>query len=107
MKRSNLPPRKTALKRTSLKKKRRKTSPAMKQARRLALERAEGLCEARWTGCFGVAGHAHHLRRRSQGGADNVDNLLMVCPPCHSAIHANPSLAVKKGHLKMGKNDQS
>lgn len=104
MKRSEPPTRKTPLKRTNMTRKRRKASPAMKQARRLAVERAEGLCEARWADCAGRAEHAHHIRRRSQGGEDEVDNLLMVCFKCHAAIHANPSLAAKKGHLRMGKD---
>lgn len=76
----------------------------MKKARSLAVERAEGLCEARWAGCGGHGDQAHHVRRRSQGGADSVDNLLIVCQSCHHEIHANPTLARQKGHLKMAKD---
>lgn len=95
---------KTGLRRGPMKRKRRKASPLLKQARRLAVERAEGLCEARWAGCAGRGEHAHHVRRRSQGGDDTVDNLLMVCHRCHGEIHANPALAAKKGHLKLARD---
>lgn len=104
MKRSEPPKRKAPLKRSNLKRKPRKASPAMKRARSLAVERAEGLCEARWTGCSARGEHAHHIRRRSQGGEDVVENLLIVCQSCHGAIHANPALAHQKGHLKLSKD---
>ncbi len=29
----------------------------------------------------------HHIKYRSQGGGNDVDNLLEVCRMCHSAIH--------------------
>jgi len=32
--------------------------------------------------------HAHHLRFRSQGGHDTMQNLVLLCPRCHAAIHA-------------------
>jgi 5-methylcytosine-specific restriction endonuclease McrA len=31
---------------------------------------------------------AHHIIYRSQGGKDELDNLLTVCSACHVAIHA-------------------
>ncbi len=104
MKRSQPPKRHTPLKRTKLKRRARQASPAMKKARALAIERAEGLCEARWAGCSAKGEHAHHIRRKSQGGEDVVDNLLIVCQNCHGAIHANPALANQKGHLKLNKD---
>lgn len=29
----------------------------------------------------------HHIKYRSQGGGNELDNLLEVCRMCHSAIH--------------------
>jgi len=103
MKRSPAPKRKTPLQRSKFTPKRRKASQPLKKARALAVERAGGLCEARWDGCGGLGEHAHHIRRRSQGGADTADNLLIVCHRCHSAIHSHPTLASRKGHLKLRK----
>ena len=31
--------------------------------------------------------HAHHLKYRSQGGADSVDNLVALCGECHDLLH--------------------
>jgi 5-methylcytosine-specific restriction protein A len=31
--------------------------------------------------------HAHHLHWLSRGGEDNIDNLALVCPNHHAAIH--------------------
>lgn len=32
-------------------------------------------------------GQGHHIRYRSAGGADTMDNLIWICYPCHSAEH--------------------
>ncbi len=32
--------------------------------------------------------HHHHVQKRSQGGADTVENLLRVCGACHARLHA-------------------
>lgn len=77
-----------------------------RRARALALNaetcarRAGGLCEARCSDrCVGRGEHAHHVIRRSQGGTDDLINLLWVCGPCHAHIHANPDLARDAGLL--------
>ena len=31
--------------------------------------------------------HVHHIKERSEGGSDDLDNLLLVCPNCHTTIH--------------------
>lgn len=43
----------------------------------------------RWCGIQGVPIHRHHVRYRSQGGVDDVDNLLTLCGPHHSEAHSD------------------
>lgn len=67
------------------------------------LERSRGRCEARTSSlCTGVGVHAHHVRRRSQGGSNDPTNLLWVCFFCHAAIHANPEQARELGMIVEG-----
>lgn len=68
--------------------------------RRQVAARAKGQCEARWSpDCMTGGVHAHHRRRRSQGGQDTAENLLWVCSPCHLLIHDQIDEAVKRGFL--------
>ena len=39
--------------------------------------------------------HVHHIRYRSDGGNDNVSNLVMVHPNCHRQIHSQRLKVVK------------
>lgn len=57
------------------------------------------ICEAQAPGCTGRAVHAHHRKRRSQGGDNSSANLLRVCVQCHTYIHANPERSYAKGWL--------
>lgn len=43
--------------------------------------------------------HAHHRRRRSQGGTDDHANLAWLCPPCHRWVHNNVADAIDAGYL--------
>lgn len=87
-----------------------KDSPELKANRRIVAARAKGLCEAKaHRGCkasspprFGQ--HAHHVRRRTQGGSDKVSNLLWVCFLCHDWIHDHPKLAAERGLLDLRKD---
>jgi RNA-directed DNA polymerase len=63
-------------------------------------ERQEGNCpnchqgiteESEW--------HKHHIQPKSQGGSDELDNLILVCSACHSQIH-NPIYRDKTGPRK-------
>jgi len=57
--------------------------------RRQITVRAGGYCEARILEvCTGQPEHAHHVRRRSQGGGETPGNLKLVCGECHDWIHA-------------------
>jgi len=86
------------LKRSPLKVKRR-GEYQWRKARRAVLERSGGRCEARLVRCTRAAEHVHHVKRRSQGGGHEVENLLAVCFGCHEWIHANPAEAFEKGLL--------
>ena len=35
----------------------------------------------------GQCRHHHHIVYRSQRGTDSLDNLLVLCPRCHDAVH--------------------
>ena len=41
------------------------------------------LCEK----CGGVAVDIHHIKLKSQGGTDDVENLIALCRPCHNIEH--------------------
>lgn len=60
---------------------------ALRAALRDKLTNRDQRCRVCQTLLSGAA-HAHHLLFRSQGGTDSMENLLLVCPPCHTAIHA-------------------
>lgn len=58
-----------------------------------ALEEADGVCQ----GCESEAPfldesgepflEVHHMKRRSDGGADHPDNVVALCPNCHRRVH--------------------
>lgn len=74
---------------------------ALDRARFEVVARSEGRCEANVEAvCTGRGEHAHHVRRRSQGGPDTADNLLWLCASCHRFVHDNPAAAAAMGLLK-------
>ena len=42
----------------------------------------------------------HHIKYRSQGGTDNLDNLITLCADCHKNIHAG-KLSINKKPKKL------
>lgn len=44
--------------------------------------------------------HVHHILPKSEGGKDNVSNLVMVHPNCHRQIHAQQLTVVKLAPAK-------
>jgi hypothetical protein len=58
--------------------------------------RSNGLCEVCGHERLGVI---HHRLRRSQGGGNELENLLGLCSRCHDEIHANPAWAYEHGYL--------
>lgn len=79
-----------------------KRSAAWNRSRKWTIDRAHGRCEAGITaaGCTGRAEHVHHMQLRSQGGSDDIANLLAVCHRCHGHIHANPAESYEMGWLR-------
>jgi 5-methylcytosine-specific restriction protein A len=61
--------------------------------KRYALREADGVCQecnedAPFTGIDGEPFlEVHHLYRRSDGGADDPDNVVALCPNCHRRVH--------------------
>jgi len=77
-----------------------KRGPAeLKAAKAVVRARSRGFCEVNALGCTGKAIHAHHKRRRSQGGSDAPENLVHTCRSCHDFIHSNPAWSFGKGWL--------
>jgi 5-methylcytosine-specific restriction endonuclease McrA len=57
-----------------------------KKTRQLVSERANDTCE--W--CHRAWGtQLHHIKRKSQGGSDDISNLMLVCFSCHHKIHTD------------------
>ena len=65
--------------------------------REAVFERDQWTCQ--WCEVPGGALDAHHVIRRSQGGKDEVANLVSVHRLCHRAIHDSPSAAKARGFL--------
>jgi hypothetical protein len=62
----------------------------------LVRARAHNICEC----CRIRDGRmAHHRLRRTQGGGNDLFNLLWVCPPCHDWIHDHPEESYEKGYM--------
>lgn len=93
------------MKRSALTRKTRiKTISERELERRIELEEVRPLIEARSLGvceiCRWATGvHLHHKLRRSQGGTNTLDNLLLVCSEDHEFIHSNPEQSYEKGWL--------
>ncbi len=52
-------------------------------------DREMGLCQGRFPGCANEGHHAHHMKYRSRGGSNSLENLALLCFPCHEKVHAN------------------
>ena len=77
-----------------------KRDPAeLKASKAVVRARSRGFCEVNALGCTGRAIHAHHKRRRSQGGTDAPENLAHTCRSCHNFIHSNPAWSFERGWL--------
>lgn len=74
----------------------------------LAKSLCGGKCQAGIEGvCTGAAQHGHHIKLRSQGGPDTLENCLMCCRSCHSYIHEHTAWAVEHGFIRQRKGQLS
>lgn len=93
------------MKRTPLKRKSAKQlvkDAAWREARELALTRDNDwpVCPRYQLpgGCRGGL-HVHHIRRRSQGGGNELSNLVTLCSFHHDWVHTHVAEAVELGLL--------
>jgi hypothetical protein len=74
-----------------------------KQLRLLLFERCSGYCERCGIPLDEHNMAAHHRRLRSQGGQDQIENLLALHHACHNghtrSIHANPAESYLNGWM--------
>lgn len=54
-----------------------------RKVKRLVIKRDNGLCVL----CGALAVDVHHVKFRSQGGADDVRNCVCLCRKCHELAH--------------------
>lgn len=85
----------------------RRESTELALARAACKDRARGMCEANWEGVCKAGPHygnqAHHMQLRSQGGPDQLWNLLWVCQRVHHHAHdVDRAGAEARGIIKRG-----
>lgn len=64
----------------------RSVRPGWKKNKALAMKRAAWHCEQCGTD---RAIQVHHVKPRSDGGTDDLDNLKVLCATCHDVAHRN------------------
>lgn len=80
--------------------KRSKRDRAWDDARQMRLDIDQHTCQAHWRHeCWGGL-HVHHIKRRSQGGTDEMFNLVTLCLVAHEHVHANPAWSREHGYLR-------
>lgn len=79
-----------------------RTRESLAAARDAALERDNYACQASEFGlrhvCLGRL-HVHHRLRRSQGGSDDLDNLITLCDAAHTHVHHHVAESYANGLL--------
>lgn len=69
----------------------------------LVHERDSGLCGVcRTHPADGNKFCLHHVKYRSEGGADAVENLISVCPRCHDRLHQHKVFDPYSGWISLG-----
>jgi 5-methylcytosine-specific restriction endonuclease McrA len=59
----------------------------MAELREQVYERSLGRCENCGVPTYYQSGHLHHVKHRSAGGSDTLENSLWLCVDCHVAHH--------------------
>ena len=72
---------------------------AYKELRVAAMDRSMGRCQRKAPCCWGTGSDVHHVKRRSQGGTDELSNVKWLCRPCHTHIHDHPAESKREGWL--------
>jgi hypothetical protein len=62
-------------------------------------DRCGGYCDCCGSSLLVSEMHVHHRRLRSQGGSNDVSNLLALHDRCHASVHQNPRLSYEMGWL--------
>lgn len=79
-----------------------KRRPMPTETRKAVWERCAETCEACGYWLRRAEMQIHHRKLRSQGGTDDLSNLLAVHGACHTGprgIHMNPERSYDLGHL--------
>jgi hypothetical protein len=83
----------------------RKRENIRREQRAKLVERADGRCEM----CGFPANNAHHRKNRSQGGEDELSNLLLLCgsgtTECHGWVTHHPAESKRLG-LSVWRSDE-
>jgi 5-methylcytosine-specific restriction protein A len=70
-------------------------------------QRDGSMCRVMGPGCTRIATEIHHVVEVSQGGSDDLDNLISICAPCHkriTAASAGGSAAANRGGVRHGRH---
>lgn len=98
--------RRTKLRSKITPKRRRQLDERWTTLRRMVLLRCGGRCE-RCGRALGEYWECHHRKLRSQGGPDDVRNLIALHPDCHNpgspgSVHHSPRIARQGGYMVPG-----
>lgn len=87
------------LRRTGIRRRKRKGNVEYLAMRGVVAEAAGWRCEARTRACNGQVEQVHHRKGRDGQRLTEIQYLLAVCHPCHEYIHANPSESYERGWM--------
>jgi hypothetical protein len=81
-------------------KKRAASATVRNKVRKIVIERADGICEARLSMCQWEGTDVHELKTRGRGGDPNDEsNCILLCRLCHRYITDNPAWSEENGFV--------